>query len=97
MIIIMKLTEIPRLLFQIYPSEFGLQRMKIEEVKGPTELTEKPLTNITDQDDEDEEGINNNYTLAFLFKEISPSFYSIDENISEMICYISNNLQIVHF
>lgn len=40
----------------IYPSEFGLQRMKEEEIKGPTELTEDIKEREIEDEDDDEEG-----------------------------------------
>lgn len=41
---------------KIYPSEFGIQRMKLEEMKGPIELTKTPILNDTDHNAEDPEG-----------------------------------------
>ncbi|CAG9858356.1 unnamed protein product [Phyllotreta striolata] len=41
----------------IYPSEFGKQRMKEEEVKGPTELVEAKEDELSDEN-ENEEGSN---------------------------------------
>ena len=40
----------------IYPSEFGLQRMKEEEITGPKELTEMSKESDIDELDENEEG-----------------------------------------
>lgn len=41
---------------KIYPSEFGIQRMKEEEINGPKELTEKVLQSDEDDDTNTEEG-----------------------------------------
>lgn len=38
--------------FQIYPSEFGKERMAAEELKGPQELTEKTLSRDSDASDD---------------------------------------------
>lgn len=43
-------------MFQIYPSEYGLERMKAEEVRGPIELTEDKLEDLT-EDGGNEEGL----------------------------------------
>ncbi|XP_076752276.1 ESF1 homolog [Xylocopa sonorina] len=40
----------------IYPSEFGLQRMKEEEIKGPTELTADNKEREIEDENDDEEG-----------------------------------------
>ncbi|CAL7943060.1 unnamed protein product [Xylocopa violacea] len=40
----------------IYPSEFGLQRMKEEEIKGPTELTVDNKEREIEDENDDEEG-----------------------------------------
>lgn len=40
----------------IYPSEFGLQRMKEEEINGPTELKNKATKNEDENEDDNEEG-----------------------------------------
>ena len=42
--------------FKIYPSEFGLERMKKEEISGPTELTQKPYNDMMGNDSQDLEG-----------------------------------------
>ncbi|XP_050079215.1 ESF1 homolog [Anopheles maculipalpis] len=39
----------------IYPSEFGKQRMKEEEERGPQELTARTIENSAEEDEEDEE------------------------------------------
>lgn len=41
---------------KIYPSEFGIQRMKEEEINGPKELTEKILQSDEDDDTNTEDG-----------------------------------------
>lgn len=40
------------MLFQIYPSEFGLERMKEDEEKGPIELTTMKVENDEDLNEE---------------------------------------------
>lgn len=40
----------------IYPSEFGLQRMKEEEIKGPPELVDTKNEDNSENEDENEEG-----------------------------------------
>lgn len=40
----------------IYPSEFGLQRMKEEEIKGPSELVESKSEDEVESENENEEG-----------------------------------------
>lgn len=45
----------------IYPSEFGLQRMKEEEVNGPVGLFDEE----NDDDDENEDDINNEKLRAY--------------------------------
>ncbi|XP_003425125.1 ESF1 homolog [Nasonia vitripennis] len=56
----------------IYPSDFGLQRMKEEEVKGPIELVE-PKQEVSDEDEEkqhtdDENGEGSSYHMEKLRK-----------------------------
>lgn len=41
---------------QVYPSEYGKERIAEEEIKGPQELTEKKLDINSDDDDEDDGG-----------------------------------------
>ncbi|XP_052105857.1 ESF1 homolog [Mytilus californianus] len=41
---------------KVYPSEFGIQRMEMEALKGPMELTETPLADQDSNDQDDEEG-----------------------------------------
>lgn len=36
---------------QIYPSEFGLQRMREEEIKGPVELVNNKTEEVHDKSD----------------------------------------------
>lgn len=40
---------------QIYPSEFGIERMHSEQTKGPSELIEKPGSSLLADDDSDDE------------------------------------------
>ena len=54
---------------QIYPSEFGLQRMKTEEVLGPVELQEEePLTS-------EEAGEVSEYILSAVCLPVWPALY----------------------
>lgn len=49
------------MLFQIYPSEFGLERMKEDEEKGPIELTTMKVENDEDLDEE----VNKQFFVLF--------------------------------
>lgn len=55
------------MLLQIYPSEFGLERMKEEEAKGPIELTTMKVEN---DEDLDEEVNNNNWFSVVLTDDL---------------------------